>query len=387
MVEKKKGKQTKDDEEKPTSEEYAVAKDLRFSLPVKEGRLHGMDVKYFIGSEAVDRMMESKWSSSKSKDAIFTNREKCVSYMQRLLKKNMFHRAEREKRKKDRIKDKSTKKKIKDKEETTQPEEEIKNRESNERKSKRERRSKKDKEVDGGEEAEKKVQDKKEEKKKKEKRLKLVMPEKQFFEDSNEVYVWIFDPVNAKNFMIGLLMVLGAIALCMFPLWPEAVRVGVYYLSVAAAGFVGFILCLVVVRLVLFCCIWVLTFGKHHFWFLPNLTEDVGFFDSFRPLYKHDIVSKDAKAVEAKKKRSKNRDEEDKQALGIKKDKSSDKEDSEFELIKQEDLTENASHDDEDVDEDLQDRTDDGEIDDSSADVEEDKENVKTENDSKKKNL
>ena len=29
--------------------------------------------------------------------------------------------------------------------------------------------------------------------------------------------------------------------------------------------------------------------GKHHFWFLPNLTEDVGFFDSFRPLYKHDI--------------------------------------------------------------------------------------------------
>lgn len=36
-------------QEKPTAEEYAIAKDLRFSLPVKEGRLHGMDVKYFIG--------------------------------------------------------------------------------------------------------------------------------------------------------------------------------------------------------------------------------------------------------------------------------------------------------------------------------------------------
>ena len=41
------------------------------------------------------------------------------------------------------------------------------------------------------------------------------------------------------------------------------------------------------VRLILFCCIWCLTLGRHHFWFLPNLTEDVGFFDSFKPLYKH----------------------------------------------------------------------------------------------------
>ena len=30
-----------------------------------------------------------------------------------------------------------------------------------------------------------------------------------------------------------------------------------------------------------------MTFGKHHFWLLPNLTEDMGFFDSFKPLYKH----------------------------------------------------------------------------------------------------
>ena len=40
--------------------------------------------------------------------------------------------------------------------------------------------------------------------------------------------------------------VLGAIALCLFPLWPEVVRLGVYYLSLAAASFVGFILLLVI---------------------------------------------------------------------------------------------------------------------------------------------
>lgn len=38
----------------------------------------------------------------------------------------------------------------------------------------------------------------------------------------------------------------------------------------------------------LFAVVWLVTFGKHHFWLLPNLTEDVGFFESFKPFYKHD---------------------------------------------------------------------------------------------------
>jgi len=43
-----------------------------------------------------------------------------------------------------------------------------------------------------------------------------------------------------------VLSVFGAIAVCLFPLWPPEVRIGVYYLSVAAACFVGliFILCI-----------------------------------------------------------------------------------------------------------------------------------------------
>ena len=45
------------------------------------------------------------------------------------------------------------------------------------------------------------------------------------------------------------------------------------------------------VRLVLFCTIWMCTLGKHHFWFLPNLNEDVGFIDSFLPLYKHETYT------------------------------------------------------------------------------------------------
>ena len=35
--------------EKPTKEEYAVAKFLRFNVPSREGKLVGMTVQYFLG--------------------------------------------------------------------------------------------------------------------------------------------------------------------------------------------------------------------------------------------------------------------------------------------------------------------------------------------------
>lgn len=67
-------------------------------------------------------------------------------------------------------------------------------------------------------------------------------------------------------------------------------RLGVYYLSVAAAGFLVTIIVLAILRLIIFCLIWMLTLGKHHLWILPNLTEDVGFFASFWPLYNVSII-------------------------------------------------------------------------------------------------
>lgn len=110
--------------------------------------------------------------------------------------------------------------------------------------------------------------------------------------------------------------VIAVIAATLFPLWPAEMRVGVYYLSVAAGCFVASILLLAVgtssrlyfllfqfqmthlilippfpfpsARCILFLIIWLVTGGRHHFWFLPNLTADVGFIDSFRPLYTHE---------------------------------------------------------------------------------------------------
>ena len=46
------------------------------------------------------------------------------------------------------------------------------------------------------------------------------------------------------------------------------------------------------VRVVIFAIVWLMTWGKLTFWLFPNLTEDVGFFDSFRPVYQCTFASK-----------------------------------------------------------------------------------------------
>ena len=60
---------------------------------------------------------------------------------------------------------------------------------------------------------------------------------------------------------------------------------GVYYLSVAAAGFLVFIIVLAIIKYILFVILFILTGGKLKLWIFPNLTEDVGFFESFVPAY------------------------------------------------------------------------------------------------------
>lgn len=126
---------------------------------------------------------------------------------------------------------------------------------------------------------------------KKKRKIRLDMHPDQVFVDGGEAYVWIYDPIPMHYWLFGALLVIGAIVVCLFPLWPPAIRKGVYYLSIAAAGFLVFILGLAALRFIVFCIVWVLTGSKHHFWIFPNLTEDVGFFASFWPLYTVNFIS------------------------------------------------------------------------------------------------
>lgn len=62
------------------------------------------------------------------------------------------------------------------------------------------------------------------EREKKKKKIRLEMHMDQFFEDGLDAYVWIYDPIPFYYWLFGALVVLGAIAICMFPLWPPTVR-------------------------------------------------------------------------------------------------------------------------------------------------------------------
>lgn len=143
--------------------------------------------------------------------------------------------------------------------------------------------------------------------KKLKRKIRLDMHPDQQFVDGAEAYIWIYDPIPVHYWLFGALLVVGAIVVCLFPLWPPTLRLGVYYLSIAAAGFLVFILSLAVIRFIVFCAVWVLTGSKHHFWLFPNLTEDVGFFASFWPLYQHTYVGGTADGVKGGSKERRNR--------------------------------------------------------------------------------
>merc|ERR1711936_1359688 len=174
--------------------------------------------------------------------------EQAIDYMGELMRLHMFHRA-----RKVAVAEKDKKKK---KDETDEDEEDTK-------KSKKE------------------TKNKEKEKEKKKRKIRLEMHYDQVFLDGNDAYVWLYDPTPWYYYIAGTAIVLGIIAVCLFPLWPMEMRQGVYYLSVAAAGFLVFIIVLAVIKYIVFALVFIATAGKLKLWIFPNLTEDVGFFESF----------------------------------------------------------------------------------------------------------
>ena len=84
-------------------------------------------------------------------------------------------------------------------------------------------------------------------------------------------------------------------------------------------------------RYVFFAIVWVFTWGKHHFWLLPNLTEECGFFESFVPLYTHEYKANETEQGEKEKaeKEDGNAEEKEKAEEGTKDESSEDKDQSE----------------------------------------------------------
>lgn len=96
-------------------------------------------------------------------------------------------------------------------------------------------------------------------------------------------YVWLYEGPQWKQKVYAGGALAGIMAVVMFPLWPIKLRLGVWYLSMGMLGLIGLFFAMAIFRLMLF-CVTVFTVPPG-LWLYPNLFEDVGFFDSFRPVW------------------------------------------------------------------------------------------------------
>ncbi|MCJ1245718.1 Translocation protein S62 [Trapelia coarctata] len=121
-------------------------------------------------------------------------------------------------------------------------------------------------------------------------------------EDLHYVWLWEGPQWRMKLYAVGALALIMTVI--MFPLWPVKLRIGVWYLSMGMLGLIGLFFAMAIVRLILFC---ITVFAvPPGLWLYPNLFEDVGFFDSFRPVWgwqeeKKKKKSKSSKAGKATK--------------------------------------------------------------------------------------
>ncbi|KAK9461607.1 translocation protein Sec62-domain-containing protein [Lipomyces oligophaga] len=109
-------------------------------------------------------------------------------------------------------------------------------------------------------------------------------------------YVWLWDKMPLSTYLYAGLIAAAIFAVILFPLWPPIMRLGVWYLSVGLLGLLGLFFAMAIFRLILF--------GVTYFvvspglWIFPNLFEDVGFVDSFIPLYAWNIKPEKGKKRE-----------------------------------------------------------------------------------------
>jgi len=98
--------------------------------------------------------------------------------------------------------------------------------------------------------------------------------------DEAGYFTWIYEGNKRFSNFMTTALILGFLFCTCFPIWPSFLKVFVWYMSVS---FLIFIFVLLSIRGFLFLIVWII---GYEFWFLPNLLdEDLGFFDSFKPLY------------------------------------------------------------------------------------------------------
>ena len=83
---------------------------------------------------------------------------------------------------------------------------------------------------------------------------------------------------------IVLIISIG-ITLVLYPVWPYKMRIGVYYGSYGVLGLLAAFFAMAILRYILYLLTLPVYKSQGGFWIFPNLFEDCGFIDSFKPLY------------------------------------------------------------------------------------------------------
>ncbi|PVF97833.1 translocation protein [Serendipita vermifera] len=128
----------------------------------------------------------------------------------------------------------------------------------------------------------------------------LTINQMQLF-DPEMHYAWFYEGSQWTTYLGGAIMVFVLLAGVMFPLWPPMFRQGVSYLSMGVLGLIGLFFIIAILRLIF----WIITIvvAPPGIWIFPQLFADVGFVDSFIPLWDWDIKKKKKGKKEGKSKK------------------------------------------------------------------------------------
>lgn len=101
--------------------------------------------------------------------------------------------------------------------------------------------------------------------------------------EPDQYFAWTYQKPNPYAPLLALGFIAAVFAVILFPLWPNFMKRGVWYLSMGCLGLIGVFFGIAIVRLIIY-LITVFTLPRG-FWLFPNLFEDCGVIESFQPLY------------------------------------------------------------------------------------------------------
>ncbi|CEP61881.1 Sec63 complex subunit SEC62 LALA0_S04e02806g [Lachancea lanzarotensis] len=101
----------------------------------------------------------------------------------------------------------------------------------------------------------------------------------------DEYYTWNYNPKTVTDYLLVVGVVVGILAFIGYPLWPTSLRRVVYYVSLALLALIGLFFVIAILRFIIYLLSLAVHSEKGGFWLFPNLFEDCGVLESFRPFY------------------------------------------------------------------------------------------------------